>query len=173
MKLVSCLAAAVVSTVFACAAPRAKNLGDVKLVEPGGAVAVSQVPDGLYLRSVNDPSDDIWRRLPEYRAHLSLAPPVHRSVQIRYEDNDPGQDVVFQLARTSDRLYVRMRWNDASRDIETKRDAFRDGAAVEFSDGSEQTSYIMGSDDQNAVISGTGERTTTSLNPSPRGVPAV
>ncbi|WP_282607794.1 ethylbenzene dehydrogenase-related protein [Pelagibius sp. Alg239-R121] len=118
---------------------------NVKALEPGDEVAVARIPDGIYLRSVNDPDDIIWERLPEYRMHLASAPPVHQSVELRIDEDDPGHDVYFSLARTSDRFYVRLRWRDETRDTSTLLDRFRDGAAVQFAIGGDETSYIMGS----------------------------
>ncbi len=124
---------------------------NIKLIEPGGTVQVSRIPDGIFLRSVNDPGDTVWQRLPEYRAHLMQAPPVHESVMLRYDDEDAGQDVYFTVARTSDRFYVRLRWHDATRDTVTLSDRFRDGAAVQFAVGDAETSYIMGSGPEEPV----------------------
>ncbi len=142
------LAAAAV--LAACLAPPALAAGDsiidanILEVAPGDAVPVSRIPDGVYLRSVNDPNDDIWRRLPEYRTHLAPAPPVHESVDLRWDENDPGLDVYFKIARTSDRFYVRLRWFDPTHDVATLTDRFRDGAAVQFAIGGEDTFYMMG-----------------------------
>ena len=139
------LALGAVLTTAAFAAGDTIVEANVKLVEPGDEVAVSRIPDGVYLRSVNDPDDNIWERLPEYRAHLAPAPPVHDSVALRVNESDEGQDIYFTLARTSERFYVRLRWRDDSRDTATRMDRFRDGAAVQFAIGDEATSYIMGS----------------------------
>ncbi len=124
---------------------------NVKVVAAGEEVAVARIPDGIYLRSVNDPDDIIWERLPEYRVHLAPAPAVHPSVELRQKDGDQGQDVYFTLARTSDRFYVRLRWRDDSRDTATGSNRFRDGAAVQFSIGDDSTSYVMGSGQEDPV----------------------
>ncbi len=117
---------------------------NVKELNAGDTVSVSKIPDGVYLRTVNDPDDIIWERLPEYRVRLNPAPPVHESVELRIKDDDTGQDVYLTFARTSKRFYVRMRWRDATRDTVTKVNRFRDGAAVQFSLGNDETSYVMG-----------------------------
>jgi len=117
---------------------------NVKLLQAGDTVRVAKIPDGIYLRSVNDPDDIIWERLPEYRVHVAPAPSVHRSVELRVNYDDPGHDVYLTLARTSERFYVRMRWRDDTADRQTLRDRFRDGAAVQFSLGDDATSYLMG-----------------------------
>ena len=118
---------------------------NVKELHGGGEVAVARIPDGVYLRAVNDPDDTVWDRLPEYRTHLPPAPPVHESVALRLDEDEAGHDVYFSLARTSDRFYVRLRWHDATRDVATTHDRFRDGAAVQFAVGDAETSSIMGS----------------------------
>lgn len=116
----------------------------VKDIDAGGHVAAARIPDGVYLRRINDPDDTVWDRLPEYRMTLNPAPPVHESVALRHDPDAPGRDVFFTVARTSDRFYVRLRWHDASRDTATTLDRFRDGAAVQFSLGDAGTSAIMG-----------------------------
>lgn len=117
---------------------------NVKLLEAGDTVAAAQIPDGVYLRSTNDPDDIIWERLPEYRVHVGPAPSVHESVDLRVNYDDEGQYVYLTLARTSERFYVRMRWRDDTPDVTTRSNRFRDAAAVQFSLGNDETSYIMG-----------------------------
>lgn len=120
-------------------------------LDPGDTVQVSRIPDGIFLRSVNDPDDDIWQRLPEYRVHVHPAPAVHQSVALRVDYDSPGNVVYLNLARTSDRLYVRMRWRDDTRDAATTRDRFTDAAAVQFALGDDSTSYLMGTGPAEAV----------------------
>lgn len=138
-------------TNAALAAGDSISEANVKIIEPGAEVSVSRIPDGIYLRSVNDPDDIIWERLPEYRVHLAPAPPVHPSVELRIDDEDTGQDVYVTLARTSERFYVRMRWRDETQDAATRLDRFRDGAAVQFAIGDEATSHIMGTGPEEPV----------------------
>jgi len=154
---------------------------NVKALEAGDEVTVSRIPEGIYLRSVNDPDDIIWERLPEYRMQLAPAPPVHASVELRVDEDDPRHDVYFTLARTSDRFYVRLRWRDETRDVATLKDRFRDGAAVQFAIGDEATSYIMGTgpdepvniwywrSDENSVesLAAGGPGSTTRLDEQP------
>jgi DMSO reductase family type II enzyme heme b subunit len=120
-------------------------------LESGDTVQVSRIPDGIFLRSPNDPDDAIWRRLPEYRVHVMPAPAVHQSVALRLDYDSPGNIVYLNLARTSDRLYVRMRWLDDTRDAATTRSHFTDAAAVQFSLGDDSTSYLMGTGPNEAV----------------------
>lgn len=117
---------------------------NVKLLEAGDSVSVAKIPDGIYLRTVNDPDDIIWERLPEYRVRIAPAPAVHQSVELRVNEDDEGSDLYLTLARTSDRFYVRMRWVDETLDAKTAMNRFRDGAAVQFSLGDDETSFIMG-----------------------------
>lgn len=121
------------------------------LLQAGDVVPVSKIPDGIFLRDTNDPEDIIWERLPEYRVTLAPAPAVHPSVELRVDYDDPGYDVYLNLARTSDRLYVRMRWRDDTLDDATTLDRFRDAAAVQFSLGDDATSYLMGNGPEEAV----------------------
>ncbi len=121
------------------------------LLQSGDVVKVAKIPDGIYLRDTNDPDDIIWERLPEYRVQVLPAPAVHPSVELRVNYDDPGYYVYLHLARTSERLYVRMRWRDDTHDTATTKDRFRDAAAVQFSLGDDATSYLMGSGPQEAV----------------------
>lgn len=117
---------------------------NVKLLEAGDTVAVSRIPEGIYLRSTNDPDDVIWERLPEYRVHVVPAPAVHESVELRVDYDDEGQYVFLTFARTEDRFYLRMRWRDETADTVTRSDRFSDAVAVQFSLGDDETSYVMG-----------------------------
>lgn len=113
-------------------------------VQAGDTVHASRLPDGIYLRNPNDPDDIIWTRIPVYRTLLSAAPPVHASTKLRFEPQG-AQHLYFQLARTSDRFYVRLRWQDSTENRKTSVDAFRDGAAIELALNGVDTSYMMGS----------------------------
>lgn len=138
----------------ACAFPAAaQNVveANTALLQAEDSVPVSRIPDGIFLRNTNDPNDIIWDRLPEYRVNLALAPAVHESVELRVNYDDPGFDAYLNLARTSNRLYVRMRWRDDTLDDATTLDRFRDAAAVQFSLGDDLTSYLMGTGPDEAV----------------------
>lgn len=124
---------------------------NVKLLEAYDTVKVSTIPDGIYLRTVNDPDDIIWERLPEYRVAMLPAPAVHQSVELRVNYDAELSYLNMTLARTSDRFYVRLRWVDDTKDTETAFDRFRDGAAVQFSMGNDETSYMMGDGPDSAV----------------------
>lgn len=133
-----------VSPLVLHAATKSQPDPTIKEVMTGETVQVTRLPDNIYLRDVNDPDDIIWDRIPAYRTGLNAAPPVHASTQLRFDPTQDGQ-VYFQLARTKDRFYVRMRWNDSSQDLEKTIDKFSDGAAIQFALKGEDTSYMMGS----------------------------
>jgi len=124
---------------------------NVKLIEAYDTVKVSKIPDGIYLRSTNDPDDIIWERLPEYRVNMNPAPAVHESVDLRVNYDVDTTQLYMTLAKTSERFYVRLRWVDDSRDQSTAFDRFRDAVAVQFSLGDDDTSFIMGDGPDSAV----------------------
>ena len=121
-------------------------------VKPGETVKVTKIPGTIYLRSQNDPDDLIWDRVPTYRTHLLQAPPVHQSVTLRFDEGATrGKHVKFQVARTDERLYIRLRWKDSTEDRSTTVDDFRDGVAVQYALKEVDTSYMMGSGPDNPV----------------------
>lgn len=148
-KAISTLTALLISTAPSLAETLAE--ANVKLIEAYESVPVATIPDGIYLRSTNDPDDIIWDRLPEYRVSMSPAPGVHESVELRVNYDAEPRPLYFTLAKTSERFYVRLRWVDDTRDTATRFDRFRDGAAVQFSLGDDETSYIMGDGPNSAV----------------------
>lgn len=109
----------------------------------GDTIHVARLPDNIYLRDVNDPDDIIWSRIPAYRIGLNAAPPVHASTQLRFDPTDAGQ-IYFQLARTTERFYVRLRWNDSTQDLTDTVDTFSDSAAIQFALNGDDTSFMMG-----------------------------
>ncbi|MBV0934522.1 ethylbenzene dehydrogenase-related protein [Marinobacterium weihaiense] len=121
-------------------------------VKPGDTVKVSRIPGTIYLRTQNDPDDLIWDRLPLYRIELMPAPPVHTSVILRMDPtaNTP-KHLYFQVARSDERFYVRLRWKDATENRATAVDRFRDGAAVQYALKGSDTSLMMGTGPDNAV----------------------
>lgn len=144
--------ALVVAAGGAAAADQDAGNPNVTAVEPGDTVAVTRMPDNIYLRSQNDPDDLIWDRVPTYRTTLLPAPPVHRSVKLRFADEiEAGKPLYFQVARTDERFYIRLRWKDASEDRATTVDDFRDGVAVQYAINGVDTSYMMGSGPDNPV----------------------
>lgn len=115
----------------------------VMQVTTGTEISISRLPDNVYLRDVNDPDDIIWDRIPAYSLSLLAAPPVHPSAQLRYDPQKNGH-VYVQLARTSERFYVRMRWPDATRNTDDTVNTFTDGAAIQFALNGEDTNFMMG-----------------------------
>lgn len=148
MRTTTLLAALAIPT-FSVAETMAE--ANVKRLEAYDSVTVSTIPDGIYLRSVNDPDDIIWDRLPEYRVAMLPAPAVHESVELRVDYDAEETFLYMTLAKTSERFYVRLRWVDDTRDTETAFDRFRDGVAVQFALGDDDTSYIMGDGPDSAV----------------------
>lgn len=68
---------------------------------------------------------------------------MHPATQLRYDPQKSGH-VYFQLARTSERFYVRMRWPDASQNRDDAVDTFSDGAAIQFALDGPDTNFMMG-----------------------------
>ena len=76
---------------------------------------------------------------------LGMAPPVHPSINLRYDATAPAVPVFLRAAIDGSKLYLRMRWPDASENTSTSRSDFADGAAVQFALGdSATTSFMMG-----------------------------
>jgi DMSO reductase family type II enzyme heme b subunit len=93
----------------------------------------------------SSPQDSAWREAQEYTMDLSLAPPVHASVNLRYDPGTPGLPVKLRAASDGQSLYLRLRWDDSSQNTTTSRDEFADGVAVQFAlEGGDSTSYMMG-----------------------------
>ncbi|WP_416137374.1 ethylbenzene dehydrogenase-related protein [Halomonas sp. HK25] len=125
---------------------------NVAEVKPGDTVEVVRLPEQIFLRSQNDPDDIIWNRVPLYRTHLLPAPPVHESVRLRFDDGAMrGKHLYFQVARTSERFYVRLRWKDESEDRANSVDGFSDGVAVQYALNGVDTSYMMGTGPEKPV----------------------
>jgi DMSO reductase family type II enzyme heme b subunit len=144
----------IVATSFALmlagnAASAAELEANVATIQPNDTVPVAVIPADVYLRVPDDPAADIWRRNPEYRVDLTPAPAVHPSVALRHGEFTGSTPLFFSVASDRERLYVKLRWADGTRDTVTARDRFRDGVAVQFAlGGGESTSYMMGSTDQ-------------------------
>lgn len=125
---------------------QARDAGNVLVLEAGDSVPLSIVPAGVFLRVPNDPGDAVWARVPEYGVELMPAPAVHPSIALR-QGNSPGgaQSLYFSVISDRQRLYVKLRWADGSRDTLTRSNRFRDGAAVQFAlTDAGSTSYMMG-----------------------------
>ncbi|MDP5220196.1 dimethylsulfide dehydrogenase [Ruegeria sp. 2205SS24-7] len=150
-KTITCLTALALLSTPLIAVSETLADANVKLLEAYDGVKVSTIPDGIYLRRVNDPDDIIWERLPEYRVSMSPAPAVHESVELRVNYEAEPSFLYMTLARTSERFYVRLRWVDDTPNAATAFDKFRDGAAVQFALGSDDTSYVMGDGPDSAV----------------------
>ena len=141
--LVGATLALVTSPAVLAQQPATEADPTIRDVHAGETVKVARIPDKIYLRDVNDPADIIWDRIPAYRTLVSAAPPVHRSTWLRF-DPKGAEHLYFQVARTSQRFYVRLRWHDESANRESKVDVFADGAAVQFALNGVDTNYMMG-----------------------------
>ena len=125
---------------------------NVTEVKAWDTVKVSRIPGTIYLRTQDDPDDLIWDRLPQYRTNLLPAPPVHQSVALRFDEGSTrSKHLYFQVARSDERFYIRLRWKDSSEDRGTTVDTFRDGVAVQYAMNDVDTSYMMGSGPDNPV----------------------
>lgn len=93
-----------------------------------------------------EPNAPAWRDVQEYRIDLSLAPPVHPSVNLRYQASAPTVPISIRTASDGARFYIRLRWQDSSQNITTSRSDFADAVAVQFAlNGATSTPYLMGS----------------------------
>lgn len=140
------------ATVTSAFAQQPLTLADptVREVSAGETVHATSLPEPIYLRNANDPDDIIWARIPAYRTLLSAAPPVNASTALRFEPKE-AVNLYFQVARTSKRMYVRLRWKDATPNRSNTVDAFSDGAAVQWALNGVDTSYMMGSGPEKPV----------------------
>ncbi len=120
-------------------------------------VAINQVVPVAHLEEVRSadrlasPGDPIWQDIPEYRVELQPAPPVHPSVVLRQAVEAPaeaGAPVFFRVASDRERVWIRLRWRDESRDRENAYERFSDAVALQFAlQEASRTSYMMGSPD--------------------------
>jgi dimethylsulfide dehydrogenase subunit gamma len=107
----------------------------------GGALPLAQLP-GAELAL---PSAVAWAGIAESRVELSLAPPVHQSINLRHDPGAPSVPVFVQAAKDMEKIHLRLRWPDSSENGVTSRTEFADGVAVQFAlQGGTQTSFMMG-----------------------------
>lgn len=174
-------AATALNAASAAEAPRAEaNVLDLGI---GDTVPVTVIPRGVHLRVDNDPVDDLWERVPEYQVWLTPAPIWHPSVGLRQEAGGTGMPLYFSAASDGARLYVKLRWADATADRARGLDRFRDGAAVQFAlKAAEVTPHLMGvpgapvniwywkaGDDSAENLAAGGPGSTTRLDDQPLG----
>jgi DMSO reductase family type II enzyme heme b subunit len=110
---------------------------------PGQAIPLTAVttPDA----NLADPNDPGWLEITEYVVETAWAPPLHPSVNLRYNAAAPTEPVNFRVARDEERFYVRVHWLDGSNNQINAFDRFADAAAVQFAlDGGSATPYTMG-----------------------------
>lgn len=116
----------------------------VQDVTAGDTIPASPLPGEIYLRDINSPDDIVWDRIPAYRTFVTAAPPVHQSTALRFDPKE-GQHLYFQVARTAERFYIRMRWHDDTENQKSSVSTFTDGAAIQFALNGNDTNYMMGS----------------------------
>ncbi len=132
--------AAVALGLLSC--PDAEPRLESQVVETGEAVSVVLAADSLAA-----PDAPGWSGIPEYRIDLQPAPPVHPSVVLQ-QSGVTAAPLFFRVARDAERFWVRLRWNDATRDGEDAFERFPDSAALQFAlQEGDKTSYMMGSPD--------------------------
>jgi DMSO reductase family type II enzyme heme b subunit len=94
---------------------------------------------------LGSPDSEAWRHAREYQMDLGLAPPVHPSINLRHDPARAPMRIYLRAASDGNKLYLRLRWPDASRDAAAGRSDFADAAAVQFAlEAGEATSFMMG-----------------------------
>jgi len=122
------------------AAPVTIDNTPVEALSIGGSMQLLKAKANL-----DDPENAAWRDAQEYSMELGMAPPVHQSVNLRYDATAPAIKVFLRAATDGKKLYLRMRWADESENTATSRTDFADGAAVQFALGdAASTSFMMG-----------------------------
>ena len=145
--LVACSDSIEVAQKAATSQPAAPDTGPVMIdntavqaLAIGGSIQALRAATDL-----SDPDNILWREADEYQMDLGLAPPVHPSINLRHDPSQQAVSVYLRAATDGDRLYLRMRWPDASQNTATGRSDFADAAAVQFSLGdAATTSFMMG-----------------------------
>lgn len=110
----------------------------------GTEIQVTAVPKDIYLRLQNDPTDEVWRRVPEYSVILNTAPLVHESVALRYSGDEAPVTARLSVVSDGQRLYFRLRWADATKSNQTKIGLYSDAAALQFPLTRKDSSIMMG-----------------------------
>jgi dimethylsulfide dehydrogenase subunit gamma len=110
-------------------------------LKPGDTLQLLKKPGADF----KSPHSKGWDTAGERGIDLSMAPPVHASINLLYDPASAPVSVFAQAATDGERLYLKMRWSDTTQDTATTREQFSDGAAVQFAlDGGASTSYMMG-----------------------------
>ncbi|MDB4542762.1 ethylbenzene dehydrogenase-related protein [bacterium] len=136
--LLSALTAAGAAPVQA--APATIDNTPVAALPIGGSMQLLRAKANL-----DDPESVAWRDAQEYSMELGMAPPVHPSVNLRYDATTPAVKVFLRAATDGNKLYLRLRWADESQNTANSRTDFADGAAVQFALGdAASTSFMMG-----------------------------
>jgi dimethylsulfide dehydrogenase subunit gamma len=123
-------------------APAATVIDDTPVtpLQIGGSISLLQASGDL-----RDPQAAGWREAQEYSMDLGMAPPVHQSINLRLDANATPLPIYVRAASDGKKLYLRLRWPDASENAATSRTDFADGVAVQFALGDPATtSFMMG-----------------------------
>ena len=148
----------------------------------GGTVELLQTDADL-----GSPNSKAWRDAREYQMDLGLAPPVHPSINLRHDPATAPMRIYLRAASDGTRLYLRLRWPDATRDAAVGRSDFADAAAVQFAlEAGEATSFMMGApngpvniwywqagNDEAQNLAAGGFGSTTRLEPGGLGVSSL
>jgi dimethylsulfide dehydrogenase subunit gamma len=127
----------------AATAPEKTIIDDtpVQALEIGGTIELSRQMGAAF----SAPDSESWREAQEYSMALNLAPPVHQSINLRYDPATPPVSIYLRAATDGENLYLRLRWPDPTQNTATSREQFSDGAAIQFAlGGGAATSYMMG-----------------------------
>jgi DMSO reductase family type II enzyme heme b subunit len=112
----------------------------VEPLEIGGSISLLQASGDL-----RDPQAAGWREAQEYSMDLGMAPPVHQSINLRLDPSAATLPIYVRAASDGERLFLRLRWPDASENATSSRTDFADGVAVQFALGDPATtSFMMG-----------------------------
>jgi len=138
--MLTALAAGGGSSEPAQAAPVTIDNTPIEALPIGGSMQLLKAAVDL-----GEPENAAWRDAQEYSMELGMAPPVHPSVNLRYDATAAPVKVFLRAATDGKKLYLRMRWADNSENTATSRTDFADGAAVQFALGDAgSTSFMMG-----------------------------
>ena len=101
----------------------------------------------------NNPLDPAWNAIQQYSVAMSMAPPVHQSVNLRHDPSSGKQPMYFRFVADSRSLFIQLQWDDATENRNNAFEKFSDGVAVQFAlAGGAKTSYMMGTSSAPANI---------------------
>lgn len=114
-------------------------------------IATRAITPGGAFPAIEDPAAALWARVPEASVELNLAPPVHPSIALSQEaaKGAGSSPLALNVSAVTDaqRIYIRLRWKDRTRDDQRRTAVFPDAAAVETPNSQAETSPVMGAPD--------------------------